>query len=277
MPLLRQFGLHPRASVRYRTAQAVGELMYEMDFIRIKNEIILPWAKYSSLEVNANVGLAFSIVVKHEKFSENVKKLLKHWSSTPDSNLNRTALASSIPLCSIWPEESIEIVHRALNRKTTPWDYSMQATLSAFVLDELCENEHVDMVIDYLREWMEDKSAGVLRLGAALSFLEVIDLSYALAYEAGRDKIIYIFKICLEYRRLDEQGMVRKMALEKLRSWAEDSFGDDKKESYIEILFMRLYMRSATKRDKERIEFHLNRWQKQDKEKRFDFIINSLN
>ena len=34
--------------------------------------------------------------------------------------------------------------------------------------------------------------------------------------------------------------------------------------------------RITTKRDKERIRFHLNRWQKRDKEKRFGFILNGL-
>ena len=276
LPLLRQFGIYPRADVRYRTAQAVGELMCEMDFIRIKNEIIIPWAKSPLLEINANVGLAFSVVIKHEKFSENIKKLLKHWSTTSDPDLNRTALASSIQLCSTLPEESIEIVYRALNRKTTPWDYTMQTTLSSFILDELCENEHVVMVVDHLRKWIDDKSGKTLRLGAALSFLEVINLSYALAYETGRDKIIYIYQICLENRRLDGQGMVRTVALEKLRKWTEEAFGDDEKEAYIETLFMRLYMRSTTDRDKKRLIFNLKRWQKEDKENRFEFIIKSL-
>jgi hypothetical protein len=275
LPILRVFGAHPRADVRYRAAQAVGELMCEMDFIRIKDEVVLPWAKHFYLGINVNVGVAFSVVAKHEKYADNIKKLLKYWSTVSDSDLNRTALATSIPLCKTWPEESIEIVRHSLGRNnSTPWDYSMLVTLSAFVLKELCDNGKTEIVIENLKNWITDTNASVQRLGAALAFLDAVDFSHAFECEAVRDKVIQLYQVCLEERRLDNLGLIRSSALDKLKEWAEESFGDDAKEEFIKTIFMRLYMRSSTDRDRERLDFSIQRWKQKDV--RFGVIAESL-
>ncbi|MGC1377745.1 MAG: hypothetical protein WA821_16050 [Anaerolineales bacterium] len=277
LPILREFGAHPRADVRYRAAQAVGELMCEMDFIRIKDEVVLPWAKHFYLGINVNVGVAFSVVAKHDKYADNIKKLLKHWSTVSDSDLNRTALATMISLCATWPEESIEIVRQSLGKKdSTPWDYTMLVTLSALVLRELCDDGKTEIVIESLKEWITDEDAGVQRLGAALAFMEAVDFCHAFECESVRDKVIQMYQVCLEERRLDKLGLIRSSALNKLKDWAEESFGDEDKQEFVKLVFMRLYMRASTDRDKERLDFHLRRWQQQDKEKRFGFIIESL-
>lgn len=277
LPVLRNFGLYPRADVRYRTAQAVGDLMCEMNFVRIKDEIVLPWAKHHSLEVNANVGLVVSEVIKRDVFTDNVIKLLKYWNTVSDPNLNRTALVSAVPICADWAEESLGMVHNALSRHSDPWDYSMEATLASFVLRELCSNGKAHWVIDRLAEWINrSEKDPVLKLGAALTFIEVVKLSDAFSYENGKDKIVNIFQVCLENRRIDDQGMIRSETAEKLKGWIEKSFGDDDKEYYLEILFMRLYMRATTQRDKDRIVFYLKRWQRQDKEKRFSYILDRI-
>src|SRR5512139_2184438 len=115
LPYLRELGRHPRAEIRWRAAESVGELMSH-DFIRVKEEVLIPWAMHWSPIVNANVGLALEVVVKDERYASNVKSLLKHWVTVSNADLNWTALASSVPLCSLWPEDTLEFIEKSIRR-----------------------------------------------------------------------------------------------------------------------------------------------------------------
>lgn len=270
IPYLFLLAAHPRAAVRRRTAEAVGELMCELDFVRYKEAILIRWALSDNIYMNSSVGLALEVVAQDCKYADNVKTLLKHWVTSPNRSLNWTAVASCVPLGPLWPEETFDLLENALKR-----DLLDLLTLSVFVVRRLCREGHTDLVLEKLSEWIANREASPsLRGAAALIFLEVIDLAYAV--EDGRfiDYVVDVFLEGLSDRKLANSGVIRSAMLEKLKDWAEESFDDPEKQTAIETLFTRLHIRAETPRDKERIVFHLQRWYRRDK--RFAQIARGL-
>jgi hypothetical protein len=253
LPYLRTLGGHPRAEIRKRTSETVGELMCE-DFIRVKDEVIVPWARHASPLVNANVGLALAVIANDTRYAGNVKALLHHWATVSNPDLNWTALASCVTLGSLWPEDTLGFVEKSLERGRVEL-----LALSIFVIRELSSTGHADQVLSRLAEWIRSKDQNTLRAGAALVFLEAVEL-VDLAGSGNRvDKAVEVCRIALEDRRLDNIGVFRAATLEKLKEWVKS--GSDKKSSRttIEKLITRLYLRSD-ERGKERLVFNLERW-----------------
>ncbi len=259
IPYLYLLGTHPRATVRSRVATAVGELMREVDFIGYKEKILIPWALSDLVYMNACVGLALETTASDSKYVENIKTLLHHWVTSPNFNFNWTAVASCVPLGKLWPKETLDLLELALKR-----DQFDLLVLATFVVRRLCDTGHTDLVLDKLSEWLDSDGNLLLRNAAVLIFLDVIEFEQAVKDGHLIDRSVDIFLVGLSDRKLTEAGLVRSAMLDKLKAWAEESFGDTEKQNAIETLFMRLYVRAETQRDKERITFHIQRWRQKD-------------
>jgi hypothetical protein len=260
IPYLIILGAHPRAAIRNRAAQTVGELMRDFDFIRYKEKILIPWAINDNVYMNSCVGLALAVVADDPRYQDNVKALVRHWVTSPNRNFNWTGVASCASLGAKWPEDTLDLLELALKREQIDL-----LVLALIVAGQLCQAEHADLVLARLSEWLDSRESNLpLRNAAALIFLEAIELSHITKNPALVDYAVDIFLIGLNDRRLTEAGLVRTGMLEKLKSWAESSFADPDQKQIMETLFTRLYVRAATPRDKERIAFHVQRWQQKD-------------
>jgi hypothetical protein len=254
LPYLRELGRHPRAEIRWRAAESVGELMCE-DFIRVKEEVLIPWAMHWSPIVNANVGLALEMVAKDDRYASNVKALLKHWVTVSNPDLNWTALASSVPLCSLWPEDTLEFIEKSIRRGQIGL-----LALSIYVIRELCRTGHTDKALARLSEWIQRKrEEHALRTGAAIIFFEGIELSHISEKKALMNCAAEILLTSLEDRSLDNEGTYRSLALEMLHQWLQSTMDDKTKLGTVEKLFMQIYKRSSD-RGQERLEFNVSRW-----------------
>lgn len=270
VPYLRLLGTHPRAAVRKRAAEAVGELMCEVDFIRYKEDILIPWALSDNLFMNSCVGLALVTPAQDNRYSDNVKALLKHWVTTSNHSLNWTAVASCVQLGTLWPEDTFDLLETALQR-----DQLDLLILATFVVRQLCHTGHTDLVLACLSEWITDPGADPsLRRAAVLIFLEVIRLSHVAGNGRLVDYAVNIYLVGLSDRKLTDSGVIRSAMLDTLKEWAEESFADPEKQAAMETLFTRLHIRAETPRDKERIVFHLQRWRQKDA--RFAQIVQGL-
>jgi hypothetical protein len=272
-PYLRELGADRRAVIRNRTAATVGELMGRIDFIRYKEEIVLPWALSDNLYMNSSVGLALAAAGKDSRYTDNVKKLLGHWITSPNPSLTWTGVASCGQLGTLWPEDILDFMETALRRGK--FDLFI---LVVFVLQSLCQNEHAHLVLKRLAEWIDidnQQTGPPLRGVAALIFLEAIEFSHITSDNV--DNAVSIFLVGLKNdRRLNDAGLIQSVMVEKLKGWAEESFGEEEKEALIATLFSRLYVRAGTQREKDRIAFYLRRWQQRDKDKRFGRIAPTL-
>ncbi len=256
LPHLRNLGGHPRAEVRKRVAETVGELMCE-DFIRVKEEVLIPWAMHGSSTINANVGFALAIAAKDTAYVKNVKDLLNHWATMQNPDLNWTALASCIPLCPTFPDETLNYLEKSLQRGQIEL-----LALGAFLAQELCELGHTRKVMASLSGWIQKEKQRSLRLGAALIFLESIE--FADIYSGGNliDKAVDIFLIGLEDYSLDNLGEVREAMLSKLEEWIINAFDKKDKLKAAKKMLRTLYFRSS-ERGKERISYNVRRWSAQ--------------
>lgn len=265
---LHLLGAHPRAVMRRRAAQAVGELMCEVDFIRYKDSLLLPWALSDRIDMNSSAAIALQVVIESDRYEENVKTLLKHWITSSSHNLQWTAVASLVQLGPLWPEYAIELLELVLKRPDRAF-----LVPSLFVVRRLSREGHAGVVLTQLKRWM-DKTEQLLRHSAALIFLEEIDLDQIVGDNRSIDCAVDIFGIGLRDRKLANSGEIRSAMLDKLRAWGEASFDDPDKESAMVNLFKWLYARTETERDRERIAFHVERWRR--KEPRFGRIAQNL-
>jgi len=255
IPLIRTLGAHVRAEVRARAARTAGELLREVDFIRIKDELLIPWALSPSMDVSINVGIALEEGAKDGQYTGNIQTLLNHWITSSNPDFNWTALASYIQLYTLWPGEAIDAIDAAIKKENSiPF-----LPLCNYLTSELCKNGHSEDMVARIREWMKaDKAKIALRSGAALIFLAAIDFSFLVETPALLDKEVEIFTIGLSDRTLDSMGIIRAAMLDKLRSWSEESF-EQSSQAEMERLFTRLFLRSD-ERGKERIKFSLQKW-----------------
>jgi len=270
IPYLYLLAAHPRATVRGRAAEAVGELMRELDFIRYKEVILIPWALSDHIYLNSSVGLALEVVAQDSRYADNVKALLKHWVTSPNRSLNWTAVASCVQLGPLWPEETFELLEAALKH-----DQLDLLILAVSVVRRLCREGHVDLTLAQLSQWICDPNTNPsLRRAAALIFLEVVELSHVAGDGRLIDKAVDVLLVGLGDRKLVNSGVIRSAMLDKLKAWAEESFDDPETQAAMETLFTRLHIRAETPRDKERIVFHLQRWYRKDE--RFAQIARGL-
>jgi hypothetical protein len=271
-PYLFLLAAHPRAAVRRRVAEAVGELMCDLDFIRYKEAILIPWALSDHIYMNSSVGVALEVTAQDPRYADNVKALLKHWVTSPNRSLNWTGVASCVQLGPLWPEETFGLLEQALKR-----DRVDLLTLAVFVVRRLCKEGHADLVLTQLSKWISgSETESSLRAAAALIFLEVVELSHVAGDGRLIDSAVDVYLVGLSDRRLANSGVIRSAMLEKLKGWAEESFEDPEKQAAMETLFTRLHVRAETQRDKDRIVFHLQRWNRQDKDKRFAQVARGL-
>jgi hypothetical protein len=254
LPYLRRLGNHSRAQIRRRIAETVGELMIE-DFIRVKDEVLMPWAMHWSPVINANVGLVLAIVAEDPRYTGNVKSLINHWITVPNSDLNWTALASCVPFCSLWPEEILSHIEKSLRRGRMEL-----LALSIFVIRELCHTGHTDKAIKQISNWIHrKKDEQSLRTGAGIIFLEAVRFTDLVARKTLLPVAVEIFVTSLEDSSLDSEGIYRSLVLEKLHTWIQAAVDDKKSASMAEKLFLELYDKS-NQRGRERLEFNLSRW-----------------
>lgn len=272
-PLLLQLGVDPRVVIWNRAAETVGELMIEVDFIRYKQDVLLPWASSVFMEPKLTASLALAYVVTSERYIENVKFLLRHWTTGPDPDLNWTALAAyaqlaASPPLSDWSVEIVDMLENSLRR-----DRIDLLSLSILVAQELCRADHADLVITRLSEWISSDEAIALRIAAALIFLEVIELSQVAESFDLIDRVVDVLQVGLSDRKLTDSGAVREAMLAKLKAWSETSFDAPALQETMTTLFKRLYVR-GTDRDRERLLFHVQRWARRDG--RFSAFIDTL-
>jgi hypothetical protein len=255
VPLIRNLGAHLRAEVRAQAARIAGELLREVDFIRIKDELLIPWALSPSMDVSLNVGIALEEGAKDKQYISNIKNLLKHWVTSSNPDLNWTALASYIQLNQFWPDEAINAIDSAIKKENN----ASFLPLCNYLLNELCKNGYYEDVIYRIVEWMNvEKKENTPRFEATLLFLGAVEFSFFVKEPALMDKEVEIFRIGLSDRTLDNLGIIRPAMLEKLCSWSKESFGQSSQVE-IEKLFTRLFLRSD-ERGKERIKFSLQKW-----------------
>ncbi len=270
IPYLYLLGAHPKTAVRGRAAETVGELMCEVDFIRYKDRILVPWALSNDHRMMISVGVALARVTRDPRYTENVKTLLKHWITTSNPALKWTGLAACVQLGSLWPDSTLEFVEIALNR-----GHVDLLILAILVFQRLCDAGNADLVLTQLSQWIGDRNANPsLRKAAALIFLEAVRLPLVVGDGHLIDSAVDVFLVGLSDRKLANSGVIRSAMLEKLKGWAEESFGDPEKQAAVETLIKRLHVRAETQRDKERIVFHLRRWYRKDD--RFAQIVRGL-
>ncbi|RLC63145.1 MAG: hypothetical protein DRI48_08765, partial [Chloroflexi bacterium] len=137
--------------------------------------------------------------------------------------------------------------------------------LAILVFQRLCDAGNADLVLTQLSQWIGDRNANPsLRKAAALIFLEAVRLPLVVGDGHLIDSAVDVFLVGLSDRKLANSGVIRSAMLEKLKGWAEESFGDPEKQAAVETLFTLLHIRAETPRDKERIVFHLQRWNRRD-------------
>jgi hypothetical protein len=277
-PLLYLLGAHPRAAIRNRIAEAVGELMSEIDFIRYKEMILIPWALSAIDEMNIAAATALAAVAKDERHVNNVKALVGHWVTTSNFNLNWTGTASCVLISTIWPAETLDLLERALKHESFKI-----LPLASLVVRQLCDNGHVGDAFERLAEWLKDRDNSVpFRTAAALLFLMAIELTNVIGKE---DRAVDMFLIGLGDQRLIDATEIRDGMLNKLKSWGQESLKDSmppqaspeaedtntveltagsaKRDTMLKI-FQRMYVRAGTPREKDRIKYWIQRWRKEN-------------
>ena len=271
-PLLRQLAGEPRAAVRQRTAVAVGELMARVDFIRFKEEVLLPWAQSNSFNAGVCVAWALAIVVKDQRYAANVQALMRHWATSGNFYLMWTGLAAWAQLGELWPEEAVECLRPALER-----EHLDLLVLAEIVLRELGRAGHARDALRQLAEWSgEAKNTGAFRRTCLLVFLDSVELAF-FEGEGGlraMDEAVSLFLLALQNnQRLADPAWVQVSAIEKLRALGEAALGNEDRETLAATLYERLYRRAATPRERDRVAWHLKSWQKSDKHHRFSRIV----
>jgi hypothetical protein len=277
-PLLYMLGAHPRAAIRNRVAEAVGELMCEIDFIRYKEMFLIPWALSAIDEMNISAATALATVAKDERHADNVKALVRHWVTTSNFNLNWTGTASCVLISTMWPEETLDLLERALRHESFEI-----LPLALLVVRQLCDNGHASDVLDRLAEWLKDRdNSAPFRTAAALLFLMAIELSNVIGKE---DRAVDIFLIGLGDQKLIESAEIRDGMLSQLKSWGQESLKDSAppqtapkaedasavevatgsaKRETMQRIFQRMVVRAATPREKDRIKYWVQRWRREN-------------
>jgi hypothetical protein len=263
LPYLRQLGTDSRAVVRQRVAELAGELACELDFVQVKEALLLPWALDDDEDANFSAAIALDRILQVGCCESDIKALLKHWISVSNFNLNWTGLASLVLVGSHWPEETLTLIERVFRE-----DDLTLLVLALAAIQKLCDDGPAGPVLTWLDRWFGDKAADpYLREAAALGFLDLIELRH-LAGDGERVALATgLLLTGLSPSRLPDSTEIQWAMVEKLRVWAKEALdaGPGQAQQTMDALFAALYAKAPTQRDQDRLKFYVGRWSQQDK------------
>lgn len=268
--LVLVLGMYPNAQVRWQAAAALSILMSEVDFIRFKEKVLIPWATSPDADMNFSASYTLSLLAKDTRYAENVKYLIKHWVSLDDPDLNFTGVVSCGLLYSNWPEDALLFIENAVKRS---FPIGL-AIVSQQILKEMCEKGYTRQVMEALFRWVTTKGAPTLRLAGCMVFLNITDLECLRREPGVVDKVAELCNLCLGDNSITNSGDLQDAMVEVLKNWAEEAFEKEDLQAILEKLFLRIYARANTDRDRRRVLFYLERWAKQDK--RYQPILHAL-
>ena len=244
-PYLRQLGVDSPATVRQRIAELAGELACGMEFIRVKEALLLPWALDEDEDANFSAAISLDHILEAGCYEADVKALLKHWVTISNFNLNWTGLASLVLVGSRWPEETLTLIEPVLKQ-----DDLILLALALAVIQELCASGYAAPVLARLDRWFGDKDANpYLREAAALGFLDLIELPHLAGDGERVEHVSRLLLSGLSPSRLPDSREIQSAMVEKLKAWATDALdaGAGQAQLSMDALFAALYANAPTR------------------------------
>jgi len=274
---LRDLGFHPSFDVRARAAAAVGELS-KYNFGYVRGEILLPWANHRDSRARAAAALALGIPAWEGEFAPQVLGLLHHWSTLRNNwRLCWTAAAAYGGLVGLrFPDTALRDFHAiAQTEDLRLFRVLSRSVANLFEVGRLVPDYYLK-VLDALIAWMADQKAKIVALTGLLIFLGLAREAKIEAEPEGgawptllwlaREDETYRDRVTSLWRRALNIKSARQIALETLHYWLLKVDDDTRLYDPLEQIVAAL-VAQGTNREKERLQFYLDRWASHPKEK----------
>lgn len=201
LPSLGKLGEHSDLEIRARAAYAVAEIA-KLDFDRVRRRVLEVWARDDRAYVRAVAGYTISRLLEDSAYADVVNKMLDSWSD-PQQKRNwkyRWAAAAAYKQVGLDKPEDALTGLRTVARN----DDIRVADAIIYALLVISFEEHLDQVLNALREWLnEDEKKqdklNVVPLVGTLAFLTLGNVYTGLAElepEDGKkedDQVLMLF------------------------------------------------------------------------------------
>jgi hypothetical protein len=268
---LRDCARHSKVDVRAAAAAAVGELS-RSDFTFLVESVIRPWANHDEARQRIAAALALGIPAWSGELAPQVLSLLHHW-STLDTlenwKLAWTAAAAYGDLTGLrFPDLALQDLRRIAETRDVRLLHAALRSLQRLFEEGRVNFEFHLKVIRALHQWAGEADTEDGQLIPLWFFLKLAHDSRMdwpesgasrptvawLAWSGQPSRSLVVELLALS---LNHNG-IYTWALEILRRWVEEAGADASQASELENLARQLAGR--TPRDRERLEFYLERW-----------------
>jgi hypothetical protein len=270
-------------NVRARVAAAVGELS-KYNFGYIKEEILFPWANHQNVHARAAAAFALGIPVWEGEFAPQVLGLLHHWSTLRNNwRLSWTAAAAYGGLVGLrYPDTALrDLYNIAKAEDLRLFGVLNRSIINLFSSGQLA-GEYYEKVLTALKEWISNSKSKIISLTSALIFLNIASTAKsegipdveewpAILYlvdeelETQINDRIYFHNIVTLWRHALNTKASRKSALETIRQLLKTTDDDERLYPAMRAIILEIVKQGAS-REKERLNFYLNRWASDPKE-----------
>jgi len=281
-----QLGCELEGEKRYYAAVAASELSTNQPFLDIKEGLILPWAKTGNPWIQNSAAVALSHMMEHKRYESDVLMLLKHWISSQNPMLVEAALSTYFRIAHTNVNATLEAIGTILKNG------GILECLTAIDLFGMVYDSSPTISIEKLYNWLNPITNTNLCNMACLLFLINIRLDDATESDDISKKIVDTIYNLWEMPTIPTQQETQEQTTIKIEKWASEILTVWDKESSQVIqrylaLFHGLYKKYEDSKRRNRLEYHLQRWEKnrlwkQDRElaqsrkgKNVDGVLNS--
>ena len=267
---LRYLGIHANYDVRVRVAAAVGELS-KYSFGYIKEKILLPWANHQDKRARASAAFALGIPVWEGEFAPQVLGLLHHWSTLRNNwRLNWTAAAAYGGLVGLrFPDIALRDLCNIVQVKDLRLFAVLHRSVANLIYAGRVEPDYYFKVLDALVDWTTPPVDNIVALTGLLIFLDLMsEIKTEAIPDAERwpallwlsqEEATYRERVTTLWRRALNTKSARKPALETLKRFVQMADDDARLYAPLEQILREL-VRQGVERERERLQFYLNRW-----------------
>lgn len=256
---LYEMGRANDGEVRFFAAMAVVELARFFPFTDLNNAVIAPWAKDTLDSVNKLAALTLVNLIQKNIYRSDVLNLLRNWIHIYNVNFVNTALTTYFSIAKEYPDEVLEGIKIILLGNHATLLIPQALTL----LEWLYLHEPI-RVVNTMYDWSTSSSSGDLLLFTALTFLSVVEINDLVTDASARARAVEMTYRLWEDLRMPQHLHLEQLTTDAVLSWAEMVLcldaNDSKKQLGIQF-FHELYNKCATAK-RNRLDFHLKRWQK---------------